>query len=55
MISESPTILTPNSLDSRSLAEIDPIEQVIADEKSAQCTHIELIASENLLFLRLSR
>ena len=48
MISESPTILTPNSLDSRSLAEIDPaIEQVIADEKVRQSTHIELIASEN--------
>lgn len=48
MISESSAILTPTFLDSRSLAEIDPvIHQTIADEKVRQRTHIELIASEN--------
>ena len=48
MISESSATLTPTFLDSRSLAEIDPvIHQTIADEKVRQRTHIELIASEN--------
>ena len=48
MISESPSILTPTFLDSRSLAEIDPaIHQAIAEEIVRQSTHIELIASEN--------
>ena len=48
MISESSATLTPTFLDSRSLAEIDPvIHQTIADEKVRQSTHIELIASEN--------
>ncbi len=48
MISENMHTLSPPSLDSRTLAEIDPaIHQAIESEKLRQNSHIELIASEN--------
>lgn len=48
MISENTHTLSPPSLDSRTLAEIDPaIHQAIESEKLRQNSHIELIASEN--------
>ena len=48
MITENSQILLTQSLDHRSLAEIDPaIHQAIEDERSRQNSHIELIASEN--------
>ncbi|MBP52003.1 MAG: serine hydroxymethyltransferase [Opitutae bacterium] len=48
MITENSQTLLTQSLDHRSLAEIDPaIHQAIEDERSRQNSHIELIASEN--------
>ena len=48
MIYENTQTLTPPSLDSRTLAEIDPaIHEAIENEKLRQNAHIELIASEN--------
>ncbi len=48
MISENTQTLSPPSLDSRTLAEIDPaIHQAIESEKLRQNSHVELIASEN--------
>ena len=48
MISENTQTLSPSSLDSRTLAEIDPaIHEAIESEKLRQNSHVELIASEN--------
>jgi len=48
MISENTHTLSPPSLDSRTLAEIDPaIHEAIESEKLRQNSPIELIASEN--------
>tara|TARA_B100000963_G_C22633425_1_gene676206 strand:+ start:3083 stop:4369 length:1287 start_codon:yes stop_codon:yes gene_type:complete len=48
MISENTQTLSPPSLDSRTLAEIDPaIHEAIESEKLRQNSHVELIASEN--------
>ena len=48
MISENTHTLSPPSLDSRTLAEIDPaIHEAIESEKLRQNSHVELIASEN--------
>ena len=48
MISENTQTLSLPSLDSRTLAEIDPaIHEAIENEKLRQNAHIELIASEN--------
>ena len=48
MISENTQTLSPPSLDSRTLSEIDPaIHEAIENEKLRQNAHIELIASEN--------
>ena len=48
MIYENTQTLSPPSLDSRTLAEIDPaIHEAIENEKLRQNAHIELIASEN--------
>jgi glycine hydroxymethyltransferase len=49
MLNTEPSLSESNlTLDRRSLAELDPaINSVIEEEKIRQCTHIELIASEN--------